>query len=72
MVDSESTTKEVINAELSASDLENLAHGFDSIEIEGENTILRLSTEDVTLSDRMDAVQQAYNNLYSRARRELE
>ena len=71
MVDSESTTKEVINAELSASDLENLADGYDNVEIEGENMILRLSTESVKLSDRMAAVKEAYDRVYNKARREL-
>ena len=71
MVDSESTTKEVINAELSASDLENLADGYDNVEIEGENMILRLSTKCVKLSDRMAAVKEAYDRVYNKARREL-
>ena len=72
MVDSESTTKEVINAELTDSELEQLGKGYGTVEIEGESVILRVTTENMGLSDRMESVRQAYHHSYDEARRKLD
>jgi len=72
MADSESTTKEVIDAELSDADLERLGKGYGTVEIEGDSVILRVTTKNMDLSERMDAVRQAYHHSYDEARGELD
>ena len=71
MADSKSSQKEVIEAQLTPDDLGNLAEGWDGVEIEGESVIVRLKTDDIHDSARMEVVQEAYHHTYNHAKREL-
>lgn len=72
MTDSKSTQKEVVEAQLDAVDLNHLAEGYDNVDIEGERFIIRLSTDEVSLTDRMRAVNDAHRVLYDESRFRLE